>query len=62
APPDNLTDGEHRWHSGWRVRLRSVGALLSRVRALLPSPSPDGGPKSLRSPWTGYIQTPNLTI
>ncbi|GFO36993.1 hypothetical protein PoB_006349800 [Plakobranchus ocellatus] len=33
--------------------LRSAGTLLSRVRALLPAPWPDGGPKSLRSPCCG---------
>ncbi|GFO43154.1 hypothetical protein PoB_006965900 [Plakobranchus ocellatus] len=33
--------------------LRSAGTLLSRVRAPLPAPWPDGGPKSLRSPCCG---------
>ncbi|GFO50568.1 hypothetical protein PoB_007707300 [Plakobranchus ocellatus] len=33
--------------------LRSAGTLLSRVRAPLPAPWPDGGPESLRSPCCG---------
>ncbi|GFN96461.1 hypothetical protein PoB_002296700 [Plakobranchus ocellatus] len=33
--------------------LRSAGTLLSRVRAPLPAPWPDGGPKSLRSTCCG---------
>ncbi|GFN85451.1 hypothetical protein PoB_001195700 [Plakobranchus ocellatus] len=33
--------------------LRSAGILLSRVRAPLPAPWPDGGPESLRSPCCG---------
>ncbi|GFN94107.1 hypothetical protein PoB_002061300 [Plakobranchus ocellatus] len=33
--------------------LRSVGTFLSRVRAPLPAPWPDGGPESLRSPCCG---------
>ncbi|GFO41820.1 hypothetical protein PoB_006832500 [Plakobranchus ocellatus] len=33
--------------------LRSAGILLSRVRAPLPAPWPDGGPGSLRSPCCG---------
>ncbi|GFO18666.1 hypothetical protein PoB_004517100 [Plakobranchus ocellatus] len=33
--------------------LRSAGTLLSRVRAPLPAPLPDGGPESLRSPCCG---------
>ncbi|GFO48098.1 hypothetical protein PoB_007460300 [Plakobranchus ocellatus] len=33
--------------------LRSAGILLSRVRAPPPTPLPDGGPESLRSPYCG---------
>ncbi|GFN86085.1 retrovirus-related pol polyprotein from type-1 retrotransposable element r2 [Plakobranchus ocellatus] len=33
--------------------LRSAGTLLSRVRAPLPAPWPDGGPESLRSSCCG---------
>ncbi|GFO36875.1 hypothetical protein PoB_006338000 [Plakobranchus ocellatus] len=33
--------------------LRSAGTLLSRVRAPLPAPWPEGGPESLRSPCCG---------
>ncbi|GFO35853.1 hypothetical protein PoB_006235800 [Plakobranchus ocellatus] len=33
--------------------LRSAGTLLSRARAPLPAPWPDGGPESLRSPCCG---------
>ncbi|GFN82104.1 hypothetical protein PoB_000861000 [Plakobranchus ocellatus] len=33
--------------------LRSAGTLLSRVRAPLPAPWPDGGPENLRSPCCG---------
>ncbi|GFO29075.1 hypothetical protein PoB_005558000 [Plakobranchus ocellatus] len=33
--------------------LRIAGTLLSRVRAPLPAPWPDGGPESLRSPCCG---------
>ncbi|GFO12227.1 hypothetical protein PoB_003873200 [Plakobranchus ocellatus] len=33
--------------------LRSAGTFLSRVRAPLPAPWPDGGPESLRSPYCG---------
>ncbi|GFO23661.1 hypothetical protein PoB_005016600 [Plakobranchus ocellatus] len=33
--------------------MRSVGTLLSRVRAPPPAPWPDGGPESLRSPSCG---------
>ncbi|GFN95786.1 thioredoxin-like protein 1 [Plakobranchus ocellatus] len=33
--------------------LRSAGTFLSRVRAPLPAPWPDGGPESLRSPCCG---------
>ncbi|GFO25237.1 hypothetical protein PoB_005174200 [Plakobranchus ocellatus] len=33
--------------------LRSAVTLLSRVRAPLPAPWPDGGPENLRSPCCG---------
>ncbi|GFN98829.1 hypothetical protein PoB_002533500 [Plakobranchus ocellatus] len=33
--------------------LRSAGTLVSRVRAPLPAPWPDGGPECLRSPCCG---------
>ncbi|GFN88810.1 hypothetical protein PoB_001531600 [Plakobranchus ocellatus] len=33
--------------------LRSVGTILSRVRALPPAPWPGGGPESLKSPCCG---------
>ncbi|GFO38818.1 hypothetical protein PoB_006532300 [Plakobranchus ocellatus] len=45
--------------------LRSAGTLLSRVRAPLPAPWPDGGPESLRSPCCGlaiYKKTQTLSI
>ncbi|GFO33643.1 hypothetical protein PoB_006014800 [Plakobranchus ocellatus] len=43
--------------------LRSAGTLLSRVRAPLPAPWPDGGPESLRSPCCGLViyKNPNPT-
>ncbi|GFO47927.1 hypothetical protein PoB_007443200 [Plakobranchus ocellatus] len=40
--------------------LRSAGTLLSRVRAPMPAPWHDGGPKSVRSPCELAIQQPNL--
>ncbi|GFO03560.1 hypothetical protein PoB_003006500 [Plakobranchus ocellatus] len=39
--------------------LRSAGTLLSRVRAPLPAPWPDGGPDSLRSPCCGLAINKN---
>ncbi|GFN92950.1 hypothetical protein PoB_001945600 [Plakobranchus ocellatus] len=45
--------------------LRSAGTLLSRVRAPLLAPWPDGGPESLRSPCCGlaiYTKTQKLTL
>ncbi|GFN79892.1 hypothetical protein PoB_000639800 [Plakobranchus ocellatus] len=39
-----------RWHSGLQVSLTSAETLLSRVQAPPPSPWPDGGHESLRSP------------
>ncbi|GFO39793.1 hypothetical protein PoB_006629800 [Plakobranchus ocellatus] len=41
--------------------LRSAGTLLSRVRAPLPAPWPDGGPESLRSPCCGLAIYKNST-
>ncbi|GFO30843.1 hypothetical protein PoB_005734800 [Plakobranchus ocellatus] len=38
---------------GTVASLRSAGTLLSRVRASPPSPWPDRGPESLRSPCCG---------
>ncbi|GFN85863.1 hypothetical protein PoB_001236900 [Plakobranchus ocellatus] len=40
--------------------LRSAGTLLSRVRAPLPAPWPDGGPESLRSPCCGLAKYKKL--
>ncbi|GFN93017.1 hypothetical protein PoB_001952300 [Plakobranchus ocellatus] len=42
--------------------LRSAGTLLSRVRAPLPAPWPDGGPESLRSPCCGLAIYKNSTL
>ncbi|GFO21980.1 low-density lipoprotein receptor-related protein [Plakobranchus ocellatus] len=41
--------------------LRSAGTPLSRVRAPLPAPWPDGGPESLRSPCCGLAIYKKLT-
>ncbi|GFO28447.1 hypothetical protein PoB_005495200 [Plakobranchus ocellatus] len=42
--------------------LRSAGTLLSRVRAPLPAPWPDGGPESLRSPCCGLAVYKNPVL
>ncbi|GFO47072.1 hypothetical protein PoB_007357700 [Plakobranchus ocellatus] len=42
--------------------LRSAGTLLSRVRAPLPAPWPDGGPESLRSPCCGLAIYKKLNL
>ncbi|GFN79341.1 hypothetical protein PoB_000584700 [Plakobranchus ocellatus] len=42
--------------------LRSAGTLLSRVRAPLPAPWPDGGPESLRSRCCGLAMYKNLKL
>ncbi|GFO38939.1 hypothetical protein PoB_006544400 [Plakobranchus ocellatus] len=47
------SQGRFAIHLACESALRSAGTLLSRVRAPLPAPWPDGGPESLRSPCCG---------